>query len=404
MERIFGRAWVYVGHESQLPNPGDYVTALVGCQPIIAIRQGDGSIHALYNRCGHRGARLVPDGAGSVRFFRCCYHGWTFRTDGSVLSIPLRRGYDGTSFDERDAGFSMRRAGRTDNYRGFIFVNLAADGPDLRDFLGGIASSLDDMVDRAPGGRIVISGHPFRVLQRSNWKLFFENLNDAMHALSTHESSVYAARRALEAIADRESGRTTYAAGGLAAIEKNGIAYTTWDKTSTTVFRRGHSFMGGFSNPASYERDYVAALAKSAGSERMHAILSVNRHNSIIFPSCALRAAYQQLRIIRPLAPDRTMIEVQNFTLVGAGADAGRRGMGFSNLVNSPSSIVMADDLEAFNRVQDGLASAGSEWISLDRDFGRDREAPDSISAPATSELPMRNQLRAWLEYMTADN
>jgi len=145
-------------------------------------------------------------------------------------------------------------------------------------------------------------------------------------------------------------------------------------------------------------------LAQAVGSARMHEILSVNRHNSIVFPSCALRAAYQQLRIIRPLAPDRTMIEVQNFSLIDAGADSGRRGMGFSNLVNSPSSIVMADDLEAFNRVQDGLGSAGSDWISLDRNFGRDCEAPDPVSAPATSELPMRNQLRAWLEYMTADN
>jgi phenylpropionate dioxygenase-like ring-hydroxylating dioxygenase large terminal subunit len=404
MERIFGRAWVYVGHESQLPNPGNYITALVGRQPIIAIRQGDRSIRALYNRCGHRGARLVQEGAGSLRFFRCCYHGWTFRTDGTVLSVPLRRGYDDTSFDECDPGFSMHRVGRVDSYRGFVFVSLAAEGPDLRNFLGSIASSLDDMVDRAPGGLIAVTGRPFRVLQRSNWKLFFENLNDAMHALSTHESSVYAARRALETIADRESGRTTYAAGGLAAIEKNGIAYTTWDKTSTTVFRRGHSFMGGFSNPACYEPDYVAALAQAVGSERMREILSVNRHNSIVFPSCALRAAYQQLRIIRPLAPDRTMIEVQNFRLIDAGADSDRRSMGFSNLVNSPSSIVMADDLEAFNRVQEGLRSAGSDWISLDRNFGRDREAPDAVSAPATSELPMRNQLRAWLEYMTADN
>jgi phenylpropionate dioxygenase-like ring-hydroxylating dioxygenase large terminal subunit len=403
LERIFGRAWIYAGHESQLPNPGDYVTALVGRQPIVVIRQPDRSLRALYNRCGHRGARVVADGAGSVRFFRCCYHGWTFRTDGTVLSVPLRRGYDGTSFDESDAGFAMRRVAGIDSYRGFIFVRLAAGGPSLGDFLGGIASSLDDMVDRAPGGRIAVTGRPFRVLQRSNWKLFFENMNDAMHALSTHESSVFAARRALETIADRESGRTTYAAGGLAAIEKNGIPYATWDRTGTTVFPRGHSFMGGFSNPASYESGYVAALAAAVGSERMRAILSVNRHNSIIFPSCALRAAYQQLRVIRPLAPDRTLIEVQHFALDGAGADSGRSGLSFSNLVNSPSSIVMADDVEAFNRVQDGLASAGSDWVSLDRNFGRDQQAPDSLSAPATSELPMRNQLRAWLEYMTAD-
>jgi len=401
IDRIFGRAWIYVGHESQLSNAGDYVTAVVGRQPIIVARHLDGSIQALYNRCAHRGASLVASSSGNVRFFRCCYHGWTFRTDGELLSIPLRRGYDGTPADTRNPAFSMRKVARVESYRGFLFVNLAAEGPDLRTFLGGIATSLDDMVDRAPARRIAIIGRPFRILQRSNWKLFFENLNDAMHALSTHESSVDAARLALSRLNDRGSPATTYASGGIAAIEKNGISYSTWDKTTTTVFERGHSFMGGFSNPASYEHSYVDALAARCGVDEMRRTLSVNRHNSIIYPSCALRAAYQQLRVIRPLAVDRTLIEIHNFQLLGAGASSDRLAMSFSNLVNAPSSIVMADDIEAFNRVQEGLETEGSDWISLDRNYGRDRTESDHITGVATSELPMRNQMRAWLEYVT---
>ncbi len=401
IDRIFGRAWIYVGHESQLVDPGDYLTAVVGRQPVIVTRHDDGSVQALYNRCAHRGAQLVENVSGSVRFFRCCYHGWTYRTNGELVSIPLRHGYDGTELDVRDPAFSMRKVARVESYRGFIFVCLAADGAGLSAFLGGIASSLDDMVDRAPDGRITVSGRPFRVLQRSNWKLFFENLNDAMHALSTHESSVEAARIAQAQLKDRESGLSTYAGGGLSAIEKNGIPYSTWDQTSTTVFARGHSFMGGFSNPTSYEPAYVDALAAARGTEKMREILSVNRHNSIIYPSCALRAAYQQLRIIRPLAVDRTMIEIQNFHLPGAGPASDRLAMSFSHLVNAPSSIVMADDVEAFNRVQEGLAVQGSDWVSLDRGLGRDIQQADCITALATSELPMRNQLCVWLEYMT---
>ena len=223
IDRIFGRAWIYVGHESQLVDPGDYLTAVVGRQPVIVTRHDDGSVQALYNRCAHRGAQLVENVSGSVRFFRCCYHGWTYRTNGELVSIPLRHGYDGTELDVRDPAFSMRKVARVESYRGFIFVCLAADGAGLSAFLGGIASSLDDMVDRAPDGRITVSGRPFRVLQRSNWKLFFENLNDAMHALSTHESSVEAARIAQAQLKDRESGLSTYAGGGLSAIEKNGI-------------------------------------------------------------------------------------------------------------------------------------------------------------------------------------
>lgn len=401
MACIFGTAWIYVGHESQIPDPGDYVTARVGREPIIAVRHTDGSVRMLYNRCGHRGAAIVRTPSGNVRFFRCCYHGWTFRTDGEVLSIPLRNGYGGTQLDARDPAFWMASVARSDSYRGFYFVSLAPKGPDLRTFLGGIASSLDDMVDRAPDGRIAVVGHPFRILQRSNWKLFFENLNDAMHALPTHESSIEASRIAIARRKDRETTLMADAASGLSAIEKNGTPHLVWDKTNTTVFKYGHSFMGGFSNPSSYEPAYVEALEKARGRMRMGEILAINRHNSIIFPSCATRAAYQQLRVIRPLAVDRTMIEIYNFRLGGAPLETDRRSRTFSNLINSPSSTVMTDDVEAFNRVQDGLVAEGSDWISLDRNFGRDVEEEDRTIGLATSELPLRNQLRTWLDYMT---
>ncbi|HTW86556.1 MAG TPA: hypothetical protein VMD75_00995, partial [Candidatus Binataceae bacterium] len=158
-----------------------------------------------------------------------------------------------------------------------------------------------------------------------------------------------------------------------------------------------------FFNPESYERTYVEALEKAYGTERMREILSVNRHNAIIYPSCSTQSAYQQLRVIRPLAVDRTMVEIYNFRLAGAPADTYRRTMIFTNLTNSPSSIVMPDDLEAYNRVQEGLGSSGSDWISFDRESGRDHRSNGSLTANATSEMPMRNQMRVWRKYMTAE-
>ncbi|MBF6568929.1 MAG: Rieske 2Fe-2S domain-containing protein [Candidatus Binataceae bacterium] len=405
MERIFGRAWVLVGHESQTPNPGDYFTTIIGKQPVVMVRHTDGSIRVLYNRCGHRGAKVVGDRAGNARFFRCCYHGWTFRTDGQVLSVPLRRGYNDTNFNPQDPQFWMTPAAQVDSYRGFVFASLAPEGPDLRSFLGGVASSLDDFVDRSPQGRIEVAGRPFRVLQRNNWKLFFENLNDAMHALVVHESSVEAARSeaAREAARPESNGQGSYAAELIPTLDKNGIPYAAWEKLETTAFEWGHSFLGGFFNPESYERSYVEAMEKAHGTERMREILSVNRHNTIIYPSCSTQSAYQQLRVIRPLAVDRTMVEIYNFRLAGAPPDTYRRTMIFTNLTNSPSSIVMPDDLEAYHRVQEGLGSNGSDWISLHRDYGRDSAHAGSVTANATSELPMRNQTRVWLKYMTGE-
>src|SRR5579875_3063491 len=402
MERIFERTWIYVAHESQLPKPGDYLTTQIGRQPMVIVRHDDGSIRALYNRCGHRGARLVG-GAGNVRHFRCCYHGWTFRTDGSVLSVPLRRGYDGTAFDVADRAFWMPSAPRVDSYRGFVFASLAAEGPDLRSFLDGIVTSLDDIADRAPSGRIEIADPPFRVLQRNNWKLFLENLNDTMHAVSVHESVFESARSLLAEMSDPETPADSWVGETLSTIGKNGTPQSIMDRIGVAGFPHGHSFMGGFFNPDSYERPYVAALEQARGTERMREILSVNRHNSIIYPSMTIQAAYHQLRVIRPLAVDRTLVEAYTFRLIGAAPESYRRTLAYAMLMNSPSSNMMPDDREAFERVQHGLDVRAGEWVSFHRNDGRDTVADGAFTGTGTSELPMRNQARAWLELMTAE-
>lgn len=399
MERIFQRAWVYLGHESQLPSPGDFITSTVGRQPVIAVRHTDGSVQVLYNRCSHRGNKIAATTCGNVRFFHCAYHGWTFRTDGSLLSVPLRRGYDETRFDTDDPELAMRKVPRADTYGGFIFAKLSAGGPELEEFLGGTISSLDDMVNRAPSSRIEIAGRPFRFLMRANWKLFLENLMDTMHAGVVHESTVQAARKHLSR-ANGDPPRS-FAREIIAAVEKNGSSYEVWEKIGSTVYELGHSFIGGFFNPSDYPSAYVVALQKSHGRERAREILSVNRHNTIIYPSVTTQAAYQQLRVIRPLAVDRTIVENYQFRLVGAPVENTARALTFANVQNSPSAMVMSDDIEIYNRVQEGLAAGHPEWIDLRRNIHDDVRGEGLTTGLGTSELPIRNQFGAWLRYMT---
>lgn len=399
MERIFECAWVYVGHESQIPRPGDFITATVGRQPVIAVRHTDGSVHALYNRCSHRGNLIAATDCGHVKFFRCAYHGWTYRTDGGLLSVPLKRGYAQSQLDAREASLALRKLPRVGIVRGFIFVKLSRGGPDLEQFLDGTLSSLDDMVNRSPSGAIEICGRPFRFLVRANWKLFLENLMDAMHARVVHESTVEAARLQL-ARSDARLERS-FARDIVAAVERNGSPYDIWEKIGATVYPHGHSFIGGFFNPSNYPPSYVAALAASHGSKRAEEILSVNRHNTIIYPSVTLQAAYQQLRVIRPIAVDRTVVENYQFKLLGAPAENTLRAMTFANVQNSPSAMVMSDDIEIYNRVQQGLAARDPEWIDLRRNLRDDvKLRRGSSRGLGTSELPIRNQFRAWLAYM----
>ena len=98
MERIFERLWIYIGHESQVKNPGDYYLARVGRQPMLMTRDPNGEIHVLYNRCPHRGAQLCTARTGNAgRRIRCSYHAWMFNLDGSLDRIPAAEGYDGTA-------------------------------------------------------------------------------------------------------------------------------------------------------------------------------------------------------------------------------------------------------------------------------------------------------------------
>jgi len=115
MDRLWGRTWIYVGHESQVKNPGDYFATTIGRQPVILVRHKDGKVHVLHNRCAHKGAELVGDTSGCVKAFRCCYHGWRFDTDGTLLTIPLEDGYKNTGFCRDNPDTNIKKVPRYDS-------------------------------------------------------------------------------------------------------------------------------------------------------------------------------------------------------------------------------------------------------------------------------------------------
>src|SRR5829696_2001164 len=124
--RIFRRVWLWLGHESQAARPGDFFTTRLAGDRIIVARHTDGRIRAFHNRCSHRGAEVCPASAGNARNFVCPYHAWTYRTDGSLASVPLEPGYK----DRRDLR-GLEPLARLASYRGFLFGSHAGDGEDL---------------------------------------------------------------------------------------------------------------------------------------------------------------------------------------------------------------------------------------------------------------------------------
>ena len=168
MERIFERLWVYIGHESQVKNPGDYYLARVGRQPMMMTRDHNGEIHVLYNRCPHRGAQLCTARKGNAgRRIRCSYHAWFFDLDGRLDQIPASEGYDGTNLKMDDPEFQVQKAPRVDNYRGFWFASLTEDGPSLEGHLGNSKVAFDDPMAI---GKITIADGTV-IIQRNNLKI-----------------------------------------------------------------------------------------------------------------------------------------------------------------------------------------------------------------------------------------
>jgi phenylpropionate dioxygenase-like ring-hydroxylating dioxygenase large terminal subunit len=405
MERLWSRAWIYAGHESQIRNEGDYLTLDVAGQPLIVLRHGDGSVRALVNRCAHKGTKLVAEPAGNCgKTLRCPYHAWTYRLDGSILNIPLARGYDGTRLAETEAwrGLAVRNVA---TYRGFIFVRLSAEGLGFREYFGASLSSIDNLANRSPEGELEIAGGCLRYLHNCNWKMFVENLNDTMHPMIAHASSAGTARRLWE-------GQPADAPKPMAIEQIAPFAsdYKFFDDMGVRVYPHGHGFSGvNFSIHSSYAAlgDYEALMKKAYGEERAREILGTVRHNTVYYPSLTIKGAIQSIRVARPLAADRTLIESWTFRLKGAPALLLERTVTYNRLINSPMSIVGHDDLHCYRAIQEGLAGEGNEWVSLHRDHAAgeaaELERRGELTCNGTSDVSMRNQFRAWKELMASE-
>jgi benzoate/toluate 1,2-dioxygenase subunit alpha len=178
---FFANTWNYAGHDSQIPKAGDWLTNDIGGRPLIVVRHTDGSIRAMMNRCAHKGSRLVSAPSGHTgKFFRCPYHAWTFRTDGSLLAMPLKDGYKDTRLHDCESARGLTPVHHVRSYRGFIFVKINDVGPDFETYFGDSLSSIDNMADRSPEGELEIAGGCLRFIHQCNWKMFVENLNDTI--------------------------------------------------------------------------------------------------------------------------------------------------------------------------------------------------------------------------------
>ena len=392
MERIFGRTWVYVGHATQVPNPGDFLCTQIGLRPVVMSRHTDGEVYVVYNRCAHRGVKVINEVAGNAPKFMCMYHGWTYDTNGDLDHVTQKEGYPDRDFDPVADG--MGRVARVAIHHGFVFANLSVDGPDLLDYLGENADFLDDVVISAPDGEVEVTGGVHRYLYHANWKFQIENLIDMYHPAYSHESS---SKRGGKQFTRRKGDK-----GGIQFFENTGRV-KSMDDLGISALPHGHSWQGGLppiENTSEVFREYVARLEARHGAEKTRDILVKKRHNVIFYPNMAMQELNPHIRVVRPLAVDRTEILVYPIKLKGAPERMFRDQVRNLNSTHSVTSMVQTDDVEAFMRAQEGLRTTGNEWLLLARKGPEEVFDSGRVRTIGTSEAAMRNQFRTWVDHM----
>ena len=185
MAHIFEGNWVYMAHESQIPNPGDYFTLTMGRTPVMITRDKDGQLHALVNACSHRGAMLCRFKRRNQRTFTCPFHGWTFSNTGKLLKVKDPEGAGYPEQFNRDGSHDLTRVARFENYRGFLFGSLRADVAPLEEYLGEARKMIDMIVDQSEDGLEVLRGQGTYTFD-GNWKLQAENGADGYHVSAVH--------------------------------------------------------------------------------------------------------------------------------------------------------------------------------------------------------------------------
>jgi len=384
LEKIWYRTWVYVGHESEVARPNDYVLKSIGPQSIIMTRDGEGAVHLLLNRCTHRGNQVCSFDRGNARSFTCPFHSWTFANDGRLMNYAFPEGYDGQ--DRSDLG--LGRVPRVQTYRGFVFGSFAPEGPSLEEHLGGAAETIDRLVRTSPEGEVEITAGFLKHRVKANWKFVLENECDGYHPAFVHQSIFNVAESGIGGL---------YGAKSTAVTRDYGNGHTEVDLRPE--FRKRDQMLSWFGTAADRLPDYIMRMRQAYGDAARQIMIDGTPH-VMIFPN--LFIAEIQMFVIQPLAVDDTVQHVTALQFKGA-PDLNRRLRQQTMGSVGPAGFLLADDSEMYERSHRGVLARNPEWIYLGRGLHReDRDSLGFTIGHVTDEVPSRGIWRHYRKLMEA--